>query len=114
MKAIFINAADRKVEEIEIENDLHAFYDKIGCRVVQLVSYKDENLVCDEEGRLKDWTAGFQLADWRITGNAILVADDEEGEFTDTKMTAEAIAEKVRFFGREENLGKPHMSIYAF
>ena len=29
MRAIFINAVDRKVEEIQIENELHAFYERI-------------------------------------------------------------------------------------
>ena len=31
MNAIFINANEQKVEAIEIENDIHAFYNKIGC-----------------------------------------------------------------------------------
>ena len=34
MRAIFINAVDRKVEEIQIENELHAFYERIGCDMI--------------------------------------------------------------------------------
>ena len=37
MRAIFINAVDRKVEEVEIENELEAFYSKIGCDMIQVL-----------------------------------------------------------------------------
>ena len=42
MKAIFIDAANKTVTGIEIENDLQAMYDKIGCLLVQVVEYRDE------------------------------------------------------------------------
>ena len=32
MRAIFIDAVDRKVEEVQIENELEAFYSKSGAR----------------------------------------------------------------------------------
>ena len=35
MRAIFINTVDRKVEEIQIYNELHAFYERIGCDMIQ-------------------------------------------------------------------------------
>ena len=38
MRAIFINAVDRKVEEVEIENKLEAFYEKIGCEMVEPIA----------------------------------------------------------------------------
>jgi len=38
MRAIFINAVDRKVEEVQIENNLEAFYEKIGCEMIELIS----------------------------------------------------------------------------
>ena len=79
MKAIFIDATQKTVTGIEIENDLHAMYDKIGCRVVQVVEYRDELIVCDEEARLKPWEHGFALGDWRICGNALIVSDNEDG-----------------------------------
>ena len=37
MRAIFINAVGRKVEEVQIENKLQAFYDKIGCEMIQIL-----------------------------------------------------------------------------
>ena len=50
MRAIFINAVDQKVEEIQIENELHAFYERIGCDMIQCIDVGESNLlVCDEE-----------------------------------------------------------------
>ena len=107
MNAIFINVHDRTVSPVEIENNLHAIYDKIGCDIVQTVPYKKEILVCDEEARLKPWDAGFQLDEWRIVSNALIVAEDEDGEFTDTKLNATDIAQQIRFFGAEEPMPEP-------
>ena len=107
MKAIFINVHDRTVSPVEIENDLHAMYDKIGCDLVQTVPYENEILVCDEEARLKPWDAGFQLDDWRIVSNALIVAEDEDGDFTDTKLDAAVVVQQIRFFGTEEPMPEP-------
>ena len=52
MKAIFINAGERSVAAIVLENNLQAMYDIIGFRLIQVVEYRDELIVCDEEGRL--------------------------------------------------------------
>ena len=48
MNAIFIDAKNKTVSQIEIENDLQAMYDKIGCLLVQTVPFAGENIVCDE------------------------------------------------------------------
>ena len=114
MKAIFIDAANKTVTGIEIENDLHTMYDKIGCRVVQVVEYRDELIVCDEEARLKPWEHGFALGNWRICGNALIVSDNEDGDFVDTKMSAEDVAREIRFFGTEEKLPEPMIRVIAF
>ena len=113
MKAIFINIHDRIASPVEIENDLHAMYDKIGCDLVQTVPYENVILVCDEEARLKQWNAGFQLGDWRIVGNALIVAEDEDGNFTDTKIDAADVAQQVRFFGAEEPMPEPRFHVFA-
>ena len=52
MKSIFIDAKNQTVCLIEVENDLQAMYDKIGCLLVQTGPFAGENIVCDEEGRL--------------------------------------------------------------
>ena len=111
MKAVFIDAKNKTVSMIEVENDLQAMYDKIGCLLVQTVSWDGEVIVCDEEGRLKPWTAGFQLGDWRIVGNALIVGDTEDGDFADTKLSADAIMEQIRFFGEDEPLSPPEFRV---
>ena len=113
MKAIFINVHDRTVSPVEIENDLHAMYDKIGCDIVQTVPYESEILVCDEEARLKQWDAGFQLNEWRIVSNALIVAENEDGYFTDTKLDAADVAQQIRFFGIEEPMPEPCFRVIA-
>ena len=112
MNAIFINAGERSVAKIEISGDLNQMYDIIGCRLIQVVEYRDELIVCDEEARLKPWTHGFELADWKICGNALILGDDSEtGDFAGTKLTAEDVAKEIRFFGREERMPEPAIRV---
>ena len=113
MKAIFIDAKKQTVSLIEVENDLQAMYDKIGCLLVQTVPFAGENIVCNEEGRLKQWTAGFQLGDWRIVGNALIVGDTEDGDFADTKLSADEIMEQIRFFVEDEPLPPPEFRVIS-
>ena len=51
MRAIFINAVGRKVEEVEIENELEAFYNKIGCEMILVeVKVEEESLTMTRGG----------------------------------------------------------------
>ena len=111
MNAIFIDAKNKTVSMIEVENDLQAMYDKIGCLLVQTVPFAGENIVCDEEGRCKRWTVGFELGSWRIVGNALIVGDTEDGDFADTKLSADEIAKQIRFFGGDEPLPPPEFRV---
>ena len=111
MNAILINAAERSVAAIELENNLQDMYDTIGCRLIQVVEYRDELIVCDEEARLKPWKHGFELADWKICGNALILGENEDGDFADTKMAAEDVAKEIRFFGREERMPEPAIRV---
>ena len=58
--------------------------------------------------------AAAALGDWRICGNALIVSDNENGDFADTKMTVEDVAKAIRFFGTEENLPEPMIHVIAF
>ncbi len=111
MKAIFIDAKNETVSMIEVENSRQAIYDKIGCRLIQIVPFAGENIVCDEEGRLKTWTDGFQLGSWRIVGNALIVGDTEDGDFADTKLSMDEIMEQIRFFDKDEPLPPPRFRV---
>lgn len=112
MNAIFINADERSAKAIKLGNNLQAMYDIIGCRLIQVVEYRDELIVCDEEARLKPWNHGFELADWKICGNALILGEDSEtGDFMGTKLAAEDIAREIRFFGREERMPEPAIRV---
>ena len=91
MKAIFIDAVNRKVEEVQIKNELHAFYDRLGCRMIQCVGIGGGHLVIvDEEGRLRDWKVGFRLPGSKgIAGNGLIVCDNGKGDFTDIRAPVE-------------------------
>ena len=98
MRAIFINAVDRKVEEIQIENELHAFYKRIGCNMIQCIDVGANHvLICDEEGRLRNWKVGFRWPGPEgIAGNALLVCVDENDDFTDAKVPGILIERNIK------------------
>ena len=91
MRAIFINAVGRKVEEIEIENELEAFYEKIGCEMIEVLRIGGNHLaIVDEEGKLRNWEAGFRFPKSEgIAGNALIVCGKRNGDFTDAKAPVE-------------------------
>lgn len=104
MRAIFINAVDRKVEEIQIENELHAFYERIGCDMIQCIDVGANHvLVCDEEGRLRNWKVGFRWPGSEgIAGNALLVCVDKNDDFTDAKVPRILIERNIKFLDLEK------------
>ena len=104
MRAVFINAVDRKVEEIEIENKLEAFYARIGCEMIQILHLGSKFLlVVDEEGLLRSWKAGFRLGDAEgIAGNALIVCEKSNGDFTDCRLPAGLIAGMTVFLDLEK------------
>ena len=104
MRAIFINAVDRKVEEIQIENELHAFYKRIGCDMIQcLDAGANHVLICDEEGRLRNWKVGFRWPGSEgIAGNALLVCVDGNDDFTDAKVPGILIERNIKVLDLEK------------
>ncbi len=104
MRAIFIDAVARQVEGIQIENELHAFYDKIGCEVIQVLPLGGNFLlVVDEEGKLRDWQVGFRLGTGEgIAGNALIVCENSQGDFTDCPLPAGLVAELTEFLDLEK------------
>ena len=105
MRAIFINAVDRKVEEVQVENKLEAFYEKIGCETIELLGLgRNFVLVVDEEGRLRDWKVGFRMGTGEgIAGNALIVCENRRGDFTDCPLPAGLVAEITEFLDLEKN-----------
>ena len=117
MRAIFINAMEQKVEEIQLENELHAFYQQIGYEMIQCVDLgENHTLVCDEEARLKPQTWGFRLAGPTvIAGNALIVATTEDGDFADAQVPRCLFSHNVEFVDLKKNpLPPPDWKYVAF
>ena len=105
MRAIFIDAVNRKVEEVQVENELHAFYEKIGCDMIEIINIGGEHLmVVDEEGRLRNWEFGFRLPKSEgIAGNALVVRDNGNGDFTDSNLPVELFEIAVQFLNLKKH-----------
>ena len=94
MNAIFINANEKKVEAIE--NDIHAFYNKIGCEVIEVINLRNNFLlIVDEEARLRNVQTGFNLQGFPITilDNGILVRED----FIGCNLPPEVVKNSLQF-----------------
>ena len=101
MKAIFIDAKNKTVSAVEIENKLQTIYDQIGngCNFVQCVPFdesKDRLIICDEEV-VKDTFFGFSTNYYDICGNALIVCKGDE-DWTDCDLTPEQVEQQISFW----------------
>ena len=100
MNAIFINANEQKVEAIEIENDIHAFYNKIGCQIIEVINLRNNFLlIFDEEAHLRNVQTGFNLQGFPVTilGNGILVREDKFSNFIGCNLPPEVVKNSLQF-----------------
>ena len=104
MRAVFINAVDRRVEEIEIENKLEAFYARIGCEMIEILHIGGRHIaIVDEEGRLRNWKVGFRFPKSEgIAGNALIVCEKCNGDFADAKAPVELFQICTEFLDLEK------------
>lgn len=95
MKAILIDAYNKKIVYVELNNDaiLKEWYRIIGCNLVCVAQYLDDkhSIIVDDEGAINGTTFGFYAMNTRqhLFGNALIVATDENGNTIDTTMTIE-------------------------
>ena len=60
-------------------------------------------MIVDEEGKLRDWKVGFRLGDAEgIAGNALIVCEKSNGDFTDCRLPAGLIAGMTQFLDLEK------------
>ena len=104
MRAVFINAVDRRVEEIKIENKLEAFYARIGCEMIEILHIGGRHIaIVDEEGRLRNWKVGFRFPKSEgIAGNALIVCEKSNGDFADAKAPVELFQICTEFLDLEK------------
>ena len=105
MRAIFIDATNRTVEEIDFEGDFRAIQEKIGVRCFDCIELNEQRdtLYVDDEGLLNG-TQEFFYVDGKgycqtFAGNGLVLGTNSEGESTDISGTEKL---KITFMDRNE------------
>ena len=61
-------------------------------------------MFCDEEGRLRNWKVGFRWPKSEgIAGNALVVRDNGDGDFTDSNLPVELFEIAVKFLNLKKH-----------
>lgn len=87
MQTILLDVLNSKTEVIDIDDELDAFYDKLDCSCIDIVSRvigeKRYDIMCDDEGLLKDAPKISAINDMgqpMFVGNLMFFNVDEAGE----------------------------------
>ena len=105
MKAILIDAYNKQVKAVEIDDGIQPIYDLVKCESFECVVMENEETVyVDEEGLLNGTSVGFKLegCPQPLMGNGLILGTNEEGASIDTALTAEEISGRVTFVTRDE------------
>lgn len=108
MRAIFIDAKNREVREVQNEGNLESWYQAIGCETVTLACQIDDvnSIVVDDEGLLTGpqhfFANLYPTEPQYLAGNGLIVGVDEEGNTADCTLKVEDVREMVRFFNLDE------------
>lgn len=98
MKAIFIDAQNETVTEVETDG-LETWYKLLSCEVVESVrlnSYGD-SIIVDEEGLLKKNRNFFRFGRQPFSGSGIIIGVDDEGETMEPIITLEQVKANISF-----------------
>jgi len=102
MKAYFINAKDELIVEVDCKDYYHK-KELINCSYIELYPYpiNGNDMWTDEEANLRESNYLFQLDDIIVSGNAIIMSYDDEGDSADVKdLTIEDLKSRVKFKGK--------------
>ncbi len=119
MRAVKIDPVSRTVSEINLKKNpnstLQELYEIIGCDLVELVQIdRDMVMVCDEEGKCKDFRGAFTFigSGMVIAGTAIILG----GDSNKFKALPENLAsfQMMTEWVDAENVPPPQHSIVAF
>jgi hypothetical protein len=101
IRAVFVNATERTVEDVVIERGLQPMYDTIGCSLVDIVHLDDcDDLFIDDEGLLKvePHSPFFRIGDVTLAGNGLIVGgNDDTGESCDVHRDAAHYRQLITF-----------------
>jgi len=106
MKAYKINVADRKVEEIQI-NNWKDIAPAIGgqCHTFEapIILDNEDTFYSDEEGLFNECEGGWMLGNFKhpILGNAVVQGTDDEGDSVEPTSTIEEIEAMIIWVSKE-------------
>lgn len=108
MKAVFIDAVNRTVTDIDLpyaEAGFMSINRQLGCDTMTL-AYSFDNfdvIFADDEGLFNNPENFFIFSDYDqpIAGNGLVLGGNEWGESVDVKMTAAELAPKIAFASAE-------------
>jgi hypothetical protein len=111
MKAILINAKEKTITEVQLEekDSLQAMYDLLGVELIETVPFADlpnnpflefeDMLIVDEEGLINGTDYGFKIhyrdGLYPLMGNGLIIGCDKEGANANCISTVESIKEFV-------------------
>lgn len=106
-KALKIDTASRKIEEIELTS-----WEQIapaignGCTIITAPVEFDnlDTIYADDEGLYHSFEGGFMMNDWHypLVGNALLIGTDENGDNADVKTTKEELENMITWVDKEQ------------
>ena len=99
INVVLIDVTNKTVTDVTIENKLEAYYEKIGCDLVEHVHIdRNIDMYVDEEGLFKDKPFFTIKSSTPLRGNGLIIGTDfETGETTSSKLKADQIRPFVRF-----------------
>lgn len=100
IKAVFIDAKNRTVTDVIIENSLKAIYEILGVNYIEAATYlpNGDCIYVDEEGMLKDVEYAFTFNDSiPLAGNGLIVGTGAGGDSISATTMAEYIQQKIGF-----------------
>ena len=115
MKAILIDAVNRKVELVMTDGHFRDMQRQIGCDIMTVGTYleNEDFIYVDDEGLLNGkWKDFFFIENKAgsksqfFAGNGLVLASNEEGESVDVKTSVEDLTKMVRFLTLNEVLAR--------
>jgi len=98
MKAIFIDAKNAQIKEIDHSGKLEDIYKTIGVRHIEAVFFGKDHIYVDEEGRINGTSFGFHVNGIEIYGNGLLLGDDGKGDEADHTSDINRVEESIDWF----------------
>lgn len=89
MKTLLLDAENREISVIDVEDDLDAFYEKLNCRCIDIpvrsIGGRYFDVMCDDEGLLKEDPVVSAIGSngVMLVGNLMFFHHDDEGNLVE-------------------------------